>query len=558
MAITPQPQPQVRTATAPPKTTPDYIVAAQKADATVLSTVQQNPVYKFIFEGDANYEQRIAAVSKYLLAGLDDKSAKAEDLDKRRQQLAGLNASTQVIRKQLGTEAAKEITSKSSADFQRILNETSTDVETFQDELAPLCELADLFTKFGAEGNIIEKINTAKVQKIAREQRLVVWSRTHDAEILAFRQTISLLKAQIAVDESALNSKWLGRAALEARIANAKADLAEREQQLAAALAQTPPEDATANPDIEVVNEEILELQNIGGAKFREAVTLLRNHTEEALAKISSNFDEAVTGLTNARESFITMDRNCTDATFALSVLEKAVHQAEVELRAIAEKIIAEDSSATGDMADLEKMERQQRSEEILTYTASLTTFLKDIGIAVASLRSGQSVIKTILRMNATALESANTHKITGIANTADAVTITIGSIIDVCNRAASRALADGLTKIRGMAEEGSARLTGGTYESLQQQNAQLQEFVTSVTHLKLMTNEISANTVGILKHQFELVKQMREQSGELGDATTEAQRTAFAARAGVATEREKEDQPAQTPVRFGLRVPHG
>ena len=557
MAITPQPQPQARTATAPPKTTPDYIVAAQKADATVLSTVQQNPIYKFIFEGDANYDQRIAAVKKYLLAGLDDKSAKTEDLDRRRQQLANLNASTQVIRKQLGTEAAREITSKSSADFQRILNETSDDVSTFENELAPLCELADLFTKFGAEGNIIEKINFAKVQKVAREQRLIEWSRLHDSEVLALRQTISLLTAQIAVDESVLANKWIGRAALEARIANAKADLAERQQQLAEAMAKTPPEDATANPDIEVVNEEILELQNIGGEKFRQAVTLLRDHTEEALAKISHNFDDAVTGLTNARESFITMDRNCTDATFALSVLEKAVQQAEAESRAIAEQIVTEDSKTTGDMAELEKMERQQRSEEILNYTSSLTTFLKDIGIAVASLRSGQAVIKTILRMNATALESANTHKITGIANTADAVTITIGSIIDVCNRAASRALADGLTKMRDMAQQGSARMTGGAYESLQQQNAQLEEFVTSVTHLKLMTTEISANTVGILKRQFELVRQMREQSGELGEATTEAQRTAFAARAGVTTETEQ-DQPAAQPVRFGLRVPHG
>jgi hypothetical protein len=250
------------------------------------------------------------------------------------------------------------------------------------------------------------------------------------------------------------------------------------------------------------------------------------------------------------------MDRNCTDATFALSVLEKAVQQAEAQSRAIAEKIVAEDSKATGDMADLEKMERQQRSEEILTYTASLTTFLKDIGIAVASLRSGQAVIKTILRMNASALESANTHKVTGIANTADAVTITIGSIIDVCNRAASRALADGLTHMRGRAEQGSARLAGGAYESLEQQNAQLQEFVDSVTNLKLMTHEISVNTIGMLSHQFELVRKMREESGELADATTEAQRTAFAARAGLTTE--KSDEPAQPTARFGLRVPHG
>ena len=557
MATMPQPQPQARTATAPPKTTPDYIVAAQKADATVLSTVQQNPIYKFIFEGEANYDQRITAVTQYLLAGLADSTAKAEDLDKRRQQLAGLNASTQVIRKQLGTEQAREITSKSSADFQRILNETSHDVDQFQNELAPLCELADLFTKFGAEGNIIEKINTAKQQKLDREQRLIKWSTDHDAEVLAFRKSISEIQAQITVDEARLASRWIGGAALEAKIANARNDLAERQQQLAEAIAKTPPEEAATNGDVEIVNEEILQLQNIGGEKFREAVTTLRDHTEEALAKISTNFDSAVIGLTNARESFITMDRNCSDATFALSVLEKAVQNAEAQSRMIAEKIVTEDSKATGDMAELEKMERQQRSEEILNYTAALTTFLTDLGIAVASLRSGQAVIKTILRMNATALESANTHKITGIANTADAVTITIGSIIDVCNRAASRALADGLTKMRGLAEQGSARLVGGTYEAIQQQNVQLQEFVTSVTHLKSMTQEISTNTIGMLKKQFDLVRQMREQSGELGDATTDAQRTTFAARAGVTTETPS-DEPAAQPARFGLRVPHG
>ena len=557
MATMPQPQPQARTATAPPKTTPDYIVTAQKADATVLSTVQQNPIYKYIFEGDANYEKRIDEVCKYLLAGLADNSAKAEELDKRRQYLAGLNASTQVIRKQLGTEAAREITSKAAADFQRILNETSTDVGSFEGKLAPLCELAELFTVYGAEGNLIENINLAKEQKKAREQRLIQWSALHDAEVLAFRQSVSQLEADIRTDETTLANKWIGKAALEAKIANERADLEERRRQLAEAIAKTPPEDAIAtNGEEKVVNEQILELQNIGGPKFREAVTDLREHTEQTLAKISTNFDEAVTGLTNARESFITMDRNCTDATFALSVLEKAVQQAEAQAKAIAEKLVTEDSKATGDMAELEKMESQQRSEELLTYTASLTTFLKDIGIAVASLRGGQAVIKTVLRMNASALESANTHKVTGIANTADAVTITIGSIIDQCNRAASRALADGLTHMRTRAEQGSARLAGGAYESLEQQNAQLQEFVDSVTNLKLMTHEIRVNTIGMLAHQFELVRKMREESGELADATTEAQRTAFAARAGVMTE--KSDEPAQPTARFGLRVPHG
>lgn len=551
----PQPQPhvvQVQRAVA----VPDYVVAARKADSATLSAVEKNPIYQYIFAGSDTFEQRIAKVKEYLLAGIEDGSATIETLDQRRQQLRELNAAIQVIRKQLGSEQAEAICSKAYADFQRIVNVTSDDVATFQAELAPLCELGELFEKYGADGNIIEKINLAKEQKRQREQHLIEWSAKHDAEVLAYRQSVAQLRAQIKTDSDALDTKWFHKAALEARIANAKRDLEEREKQLADVLAKTPEE--SQSDDVEQVDEHILELQNIGGQPFKTAVTDLHRHTEEALAKISTNFDEAVTGLTNAREAFIAMDRNCGDATFALSVLEVGVQQAESASRAIAEGIVADDDGATDAMANLKRMEREQRSQQLLEYTAALTTFLKDLNFGMSSLRKGQTVIKSVLRMNAMALESANTHKITGIANTADAVTITIGSIIDVCNRAASRVLEDGLIKMRGLAEEGSARLIGGAYEALAQQNEQLQEFVGSVGHLREMTHEISVNTIGMLKEQFRLVEEMRARSMELANANTEAERTMFAARAGVTPEQKQDDQPQPTERRgFAMRIPH-
>jgi len=81
-----------------------------------------------------------------------------------------------------------------------------------------------------------------------------------------------------------------------------------------------------------------------------------------------------------------------------------------------------------------------------------------------------------------------------------------------VCNRAASQALADGLGRIRAVAQRGSARLVGGEVESLTLQNTQLDSFIRSVNDLRTMTQDITANSVGLLQQQFALVAEMREQ----------------------------------------------
>src|SRR5882672_5736356 len=315
MATVPHSQPARATATQP-VAAPDYVMQARKADEQVLSHIEKNPIYQVIFEGTQPKEDRISKVASYLTAGLQDGTAKPEDLDQRRQDLAELNASIQVIRKQLGSEQAKEITSKAYADFQNIVTMTSTDVERFQQELAPLCDLAELFSKYGADGNLIENMNKAKAQKIHRDSMLADWWENHEREVLAFRRSVTELETQIKTDKANLARKTFFRSALEAKILNDEAALTERRTQLAEAEAKTPPADIVANGEIEPINEEILDLQNIGGEKFKAAVTDLRDHTEEALAKISENFDHAIVGLTNARESFISMDRNCGDATF--------------------------------------------------------------------------------------------------------------------------------------------------------------------------------------------------------------------------------------------------
>src|SRR6185437_4595285 len=329
---------------------------------------------------------------------------------------------------------------------QRIVNDTTEDVSRFQQELAPLGQLADLFTKYGADGNIIEKINLAKDQKRIRESNLKLWQDDQSQRAYTAEKAIRNLEATIASNKEELSSAWFGKGAIQKNIEALEAKLVTAQASLKTIQEEKPVE--TPVGEIEQVDEGVLELQNIGGAAFKQALSDLRDHTEEALAKISSNFDEAIEGLTNTRSSFITMDRNCSDANMALSVLEKAVQQAEAKSRDVATGLLKQQQDGTGDLAELEKMERERRSGLILSYTGSLTTFLKDVGVAVASLRSGQAVIQNILRMNALALESANTHKVTGITNTADAVTIIIGSIIEVCNRAASQALADGLIKI--------------------------------------------------------------------------------------------------------------
>src|SRR6185437_1140819 len=121
-----QPQVQTKKATeSQAQTAPNYVQAAKQREDVVLSKIEENPIYKFIIEDDAApHEQRIAKVLEYLMAGIEDGTAKETDIDARRKALMEFNTFVQVIRKQLGSEQAKEITSKAYADFQRIVNDT--------------------------------------------------------------------------------------------------------------------------------------------------------------------------------------------------------------------------------------------------------------------------------------------------------------------------------------------------------------------------------------------------------------------------------------------------
>jgi hypothetical protein len=163
MASSPQPQPAPArsTASTAKPAVPDYIAIARKADEATVDRAQKNPIYNITFAGTDSKEQRIAKLVKYLTEGLADGTANAESETKRRQELAEINAAIQVLRRQLGSDQAKEITSKIYADLQRIVNETSDDVGLIEDELSPLYQLAELFSTYGADGNIIEKINAA-------------------------------------------------------------------------------------------------------------------------------------------------------------------------------------------------------------------------------------------------------------------------------------------------------------------------------------------------------------------------------------------------------------
>jgi hypothetical protein len=544
----------------------DYVAIAKKNDEATQDSIVDNPIYQMVISDDGPKEQRIAKLKEYLTKDLLDSSYTVKQLDEREKALIEFNSFIQVLRKQLGTEQAKQITSKTYADFQRILNDTTTDVAKYEEKLEPLNRLSELFTKYGVDGNIIEKINNAKEQKQKREVALATWRATHDNKIADLEIAITEIEKEISSGTVALQETNSGifhflkgnvRLQLEATIKNNEVDLVARRSQLAEAKEEKPVGNEDDNFDITTIGEDegILELQNIGGDAFKEAIEALRDHTELTMAKMSSNFDEAVTGLTNTRESFVNLDRNCSDANFALSVLSVAVKESEAFARNHAQTLVVDKASqAETGIEELERMEREQRSEQLLSYTDHLTSFLTDVGVAVASLRSGQAVIKNILRMNQLAIQQANTHKITGIANTADAVTITIGSIVEVCNRAASRALADGLTRMRTLAEKGNDKLVGGAYQSLLQQNEQLQSFVDSVSNIKKMTTEITANSVELLRDQFDLVAKMNQESADLSTATTESERVMFQARAGqkVAGEKSKEETPRRN---FGLKV---
>jgi len=557
-------------------TTADYVETVEQLEQELIERIVHNPIYQTVIENETlTKEQKIDKIVEYLTAGLESGDAKDADLDARRAAVAEFNTFVQVMRRQLGRAQAEAITDRAYADFQRIINETATDVGSFQGELTPLTSLAELFAKYGVDGNIIDKVNQAREQKQQRETALEAWKTAQSERIQALQHEISRLQQSIADQTAAKDDcskgalavfKGRKRMQLERDIRQLTADLAERQQQLEDVQAETPDETLrVAQGDIEPVDEEILKLQDIGGAAFKEAVTRIRDHTEHTLAKISMNFDSAIEGLQSTRASFIDMDRNCTSAVFALQVLEFALRKAEEIARQIAEaKIqappIQEQAGQSDALATLDKMEREQRSRQILGYTGDLTVFVGDVGLGITSLLSGQAVIQDILRMNAAALQSANTHKVTGISNTADAVTITIGNIVDVCNRAASRTLADGVTRLRALAEEGNIRMMGGTTESLEQQNRQMEEFVESVALLRETTQAITANSVDLLKEQFKLVTAMREETARLADATTEASRALFNARAGVDEEapeaRRSQPQPGGPRGRFsGLKV---
>jgi hypothetical protein len=558
----PQTQPQTKSArgtvTETDKTV-DFVRASKTLDDAALERTKKNPLFNSIFDESKSSEQRIDEVVANMAAGLEDGTAKDDDFDRHRQQFNEIVAAIQVFRKQLASDQTREMTAKQATDFQRLFLETNNDVGAIQAVLDPLCGFASLFSKFGSEGNLLDKINQALLQKKQREDALVRWQQGHDAEITTRSQAVRDLVNQIATAKQQLEQSWawFGKSALQAQIVNLEADLVQRQAELAEANAKQPDVVVVEDSDVPIIGEEILGLQNIGGPQFTAAMNELQNQTETTLAKMSINFDEAVTGLNNMRAKFLTMERNCGDATFALSILSAAIECAEEIARAVATRPVpvVEGAPTTGARADLARMEYEQRTEQVLAYTSTLSTFKKDIEIGITSLRSGRVIIKDILQMNSTALESANTQKLTGMANAGDAVMITIGSILEVANRAAVRVLSDGINSIREMAEKGSAQVNSGVYEGLQQQNAQIANFITSVTHLRETTKTIGDNTVGMIAKQKQLVDKMKEETGKLADVMTEVDQAAFNARAGIGAEPvATEEPPTEQRHSFGLR----
>jgi hypothetical protein len=560
MALSAQPQPSLARATAPvapPKVAPAVIEIANKADDAILTRANKSEIYAICSASNLTMEQQIDKVVAYLLKGLKDGTTTVEEWDKRRAENTQINAAIQVLRRQLGQDQLRELVSREYADFQRIQNETGEDVAEVQNELGPLLQLGELYERFGVGGNIIERMNQAKIQKADRDAaRARQLAETND-QIAKFRIAIDAIDAQMEIERRTMNAAWFGKGAIEARIINLQADRDARQKQLEELVLAPPPAEPTSEESPELINEEILKLQDIGGAAFRETVTDIKDHTELTLAKMSVNFDAVITGLLNARGTFTTMDRNCSEATMMLSVLQVAVQKAEVEARKIAMDAIIPtppEGTPADPMADLKRMESEQRSEQLLEYTAALGTFNKEIAQGVASLRIGKSTIGSVLRMNAIALEQANTNKLTGMANMSDAVAITVGAVVDMANRAAGRALADGLAALSATAEQGTQRLVAGERESIKQHNEQLQQFVDNLVHLREVAKQISVANVDAIQETFKLVENINTESGALGDATTEVARAAFNARSGVTVEKpvEKEEAAPET-QRFGL-----
>lgn len=533
----------------------DYVGTVAKTDQQIATQVTSNPIYKIIITGTGEKEQRIAAAEEFLLRGVEDGSATEEDLDRRQHALSEINAYIQMMRTRLSVEQAREITNQKNAEFQRIQQQATEDVQAFAEELDPLGQLTELLQTFGADGNLADKINAAKQQKAARERRRGHWNFEHAARVDAAQATVRRLEADIQRDKKTLEAKWLGKASLQAQIANNEIALQDAKD----ALKQVEAEEfvdpvAETNSDVGLVDESILRLQDLGSPEFSEAIHTLRDHSELTIAKIVANFDQVIASQTGMRQSFITMDRTATDAIFALSVLEVAVQRAQAKTKSVAEALIAKTTEVDdSDTAKLSKMENEQRANAILRYSTSLTDFDNSIGIAVTSLTGSQAVIQNILRINAQALKAAELHKVTGVANTADAVTIVIGSILDACNRGAGRVLADALASMRKRAQDGAARIAEGSTDGLQLEVDQLQQILVNVQSLKETTKAITGQTVELLSKERGLMQQMREATGELADASTDAQRTNLHAQAGVV--QSKEPEQTKDPAAFSFRL---
>ncbi len=544
---------------------PDYLALAQTADEQVLQENTSNPIYNLIIENDKNLTNEAAIQEAYeiLVSGLEGDNISTDQFDENRRNLTNFNAYMQAMRRQLGSDQIKGITEKDYADFQKIIRTTREDVGKFSDQLTPLFKLQELLTKFGAEGNIIEKLNKAVAQKRIREEKLATWQFAHRQKLQALQQVVNNLKGSLLAKDITLKQKAAStfayfnaraRLSIEAEISQLNKDLEERSAQLAAAEAEEP-DAAIAGDDtgVETVDPEILQLQDIGGEPFKNAIIELRSDSAVTLAKISSNFDEAIAGLNRSREFFINLDRNCGDANIALTILEIAVQRAEEKAKEVANKIVEDmDKGGDSDLIKLNRMEKERRSQQILGYKDFLSSFLMDLGIAVSSIRSGQTGIQNILRMNAAALQSANTHKMTGMANTSDAVAIIIGSIIDESNRASSRILTDGLNAILSMSREGNKHLAQGTSDALKIQNEQLQSILTSVTDLTAQTRSITENSVDLLVKQLTLMEGLRKEGEKLSVATDEANRMRLTVAASDAPVEEK--KPVEHHQGFTIR----
>lgn len=350
----------------------DRIRATPSRQENTNTAIQNNPIYKLMFEGELSNVERKAEFAKFMTATLDREKDRAniKAYEEFREFLAHQNTA-------LAQSIIELTNTKTFASLQKIIEDMNAGLMNFEDDLKPLMDIVDSIYQLRSSGVIYDAFREIEADREADEKRKV--------DITNLEQTI--LEKKRSVNETHVNNASLAQkrgffgfggiteearqqiAANESRAAQDQQDIIALEAQLTNIRETHVNKDSNLG-EMAVHKEKLRELLDLSSSenvdrmvKLRDSALKFVENSKESTTTIRGEFGTLESQLDNAEEN----NRKMTSVYAILNGGMKDAAQSNVDMRSGLDATL---ESAGDDL--IVKMETEDKIRNLDTHSKML------------------------------------------------------------------------------------------------------------------------------------------------------------------------------------------